>query len=106
MKSQPGLVAAALFWVLSTPLPAIAADGKAVWAAHCQACHGPDGSGDTVVGKALKVPDLAAEHAASISMITTTIKAGEGHMPKLGNQLSAAEIAAVARYTQQLMAAK
>lgn len=54
----------------------------------------------------LKLPNLVGTHTASESMITTTIKHGEGHMPKLGNQLSGHEIAAVARYPHQLMGAR
>jgi mono/diheme cytochrome c family protein len=104
MRSLRVLVGLTLLGTLAPALPALAADGKAVWTAHCQFCHGPDGRGQTAAGKALGVPALT--HPASLSMITTTIKKGEGHMPKLGNQLSADEIAAVAKYTQQLMAGK
>jgi mono/diheme cytochrome c family protein len=104
MKSLRVLVGAMLLGTLAPALPAMAADGKAVWAEHCQFCHGPDGKANTSAGQALGVPEL--KHSASLSMITTVIKHGEGHMPKLGNKLSADEIAAVAKYTQQLSAGK
>lgn len=106
MRSLRVLAGAALLWALSPTLAARADDGKAVWAHHCQACHGPDGKGATPAGKALKVPDLTGLHNVPLTMIVTTIKNGQGHMPKLGNQLSAEEIDAVAKYTQQVMAGK
>jgi mono/diheme cytochrome c family protein len=106
MKSLRVLAGVALLWALSPALPASAADGKAVWAHHCKACHGPDGKGDTAAGKALKVPNLTGMHNVPLSMIVTTIKNGRGHMPKLGDQLSTEEIDAVAKYTQQVMSSK
>jgi class 3 adenylate cyclase len=44
-------------------------------------------------------PDLTA--ADSLPVIEKTIREGMGHMPKLGNQLSADEIAAVAKYADR-----
>src|SRR5258708_35551415 len=32
--------------------------GEALYKSKCQACHGPDGSGDTVMGKKLGAKDL------------------------------------------------
>ncbi|HEY0946371.1 MAG TPA: cytochrome c [Opitutaceae bacterium] len=34
-----------------------AADAPALWAHHCAKCHGPEGKGDTNMGKKLKIRD-------------------------------------------------
>ena len=39
-------------------LSASAADVKENWEKHCNKCHGPDGKGDTKMGKKLEIKDL------------------------------------------------
>ena len=39
-------------------LSASAADVKEVWEKNCAKCHGPDGKGDTKMGKKAEVKDL------------------------------------------------
>src|SRR6266571_1723519 len=38
---------------------ASAADVKENWEKHCTKCHGPDGKGDTKMGKKLEIKDLS-----------------------------------------------
>jgi mono/diheme cytochrome c family protein len=45
--------------------PATAAEGQAIWdekkRAKCVTCHGPDGKGDTKMGRSKKVADMTTE---------------------------------------------
>jgi cytochrome c553 len=43
---------------LSLATVAFAADVAANWENHCASCHGPDGRGETKMGKRLKIRDL------------------------------------------------
>jgi cytochrome c6 len=56
-------IAAALAVVVAVALaaPARAEDGKTLFAQKCAACHGPDGKGQTPMGKKLGAKDLSAE---------------------------------------------
>src|SRR5437773_587501 len=51
------LIIAALLVALALPVVALG-DGAAIYKTKCNACHGPDGSGQTPVGKSLKLGDL------------------------------------------------
>lgn len=43
---------------LATAASLAAADVAANWENHCTSCHGPDGKGETKMGKKLKIKDL------------------------------------------------
>jgi mono/diheme cytochrome c family protein len=95
------------FLLLSAPAGADV-DGKAVYDKSCASCHGPDGKGETPVGRALKVVDLITKRWASpdaIPDIEKTVREGVPRMPAMGAKLKPEEIAAVARFTQQMAAA-
>ncbi|HXH06804.1 MAG TPA: cytochrome c, partial [Vicinamibacterales bacterium] len=76
------------------PARPAAADGKALYARLCAACHGPSGEG-TPMGKPIDAggPDAAAR-------IAETVRAGVRGtpMPAFAAVLSDAEIDAIARY--------
>jgi len=55
MKTLFVLTVAAL---LATALAAKAADASENWKAHCAKCHGPDGKGDTKMGKKAGCKDM------------------------------------------------
>lgn len=44
---------------LGAALGAYAADAQANWDEHCAKCHGPDGKGQTKMGKKLSIRDLS-----------------------------------------------
>ena len=44
---------------LGAALGASAADAQANWEEHCAKCHGPDGKGQTKMGKKLSIRDLS-----------------------------------------------
>jgi mono/diheme cytochrome c family protein len=70
------------------------ADGAAVYKGKCVACHGADGSGNTSVGKNLKLRNLGSVEVQKMSdaELTTVITDGKGKMPAYGKKLSADEI--------------
>src|ERR1700730_8995983 len=58
-RIQISLGAVALFLVSVLNFPARATTGaESTYKSKCAACHGPDGSGDTVVGKKLGAHDF------------------------------------------------
>ena len=91
--------------VLATSAAAAEPDGAALFKTKCASCHGPDGKGETPVGKALKVKSLldprwAADDAPAA--IAKAVREGVPGMPGMEAKLSAAEIEAVAKATQEL----
>jgi mono/diheme cytochrome c family protein len=81
--------------IVLTALPStLLADGAAVYKAKCVACHGVDGSGNTTVGKNLKLrPFSSAEVQKNTDAeLTKVITDGKGKMPAYGKKLTAEEI--------------
>jgi len=100
-----------LSMILLAPLPAFAADvdGKAVYGKSCSNCHGPDGLGQTPAGKALKTVSLVDPQwttPAALPKIEAAVRDGVPRMPAMKAKLTPEEIAAVARYVQQLAGGK
>ena len=59
--------------------------GQKLYTSKCAACHGPDGKGQTTVGKANKLRDLASSDVQKQSdeELTTTIVAGKAKCPHM-----------------------
>jgi mono/diheme cytochrome c family protein len=57
--------------------------GEATYKAKCAMCHGPDGKGETAMGKKLSLKDLASAEVqkATDTEISDTISKGKGKMP-------------------------
>jgi cytochrome c6 len=72
----------------------VRADGAAVYKGKCAACHGADGSGNTSVGKNLKLRNLGSPEVQKMTdaELTTVITDGKAKMPAYGKKLSADEI--------------
>ena len=92
-----------LVLMLSRAGAAIAADGGAVFKAHCARCHGDDGKGQTKVNP----PDLTdpkVQASLSDADIVKTITNGRKGTLMLGwkGKLSDEEISAVAAYVRSL----
>ncbi|HSY50004.1 MAG TPA: cytochrome c [Thermoanaerobaculia bacterium] len=70
----------------------------------CAPCHGPDGSGQTGLGKVLKLRDLrsADVQQQSDSEIQTIISDGKGKMPSYGAKMNAADISALVAFVRRL----
>jgi cytochrome c6 len=88
------LFVAAVILAAST---ASAADGKAIYGSKCAACHGPDGKGQTTMGKKLGVKDLTASKLTAAEM-EAQVSAGKGKMTPFAGKLTPAEIKDVAAF--------
>jgi mono/diheme cytochrome c family protein len=91
--------------VAGTPARAAEQDAtKQSFQEHCAMCHGPDGRGDTVIGKSAKIPDLhsAAVQQQSDEALAELIANGKGAMPPFKNSLSSEQIHALVGYVRAL----
>ena len=68
---------------LSSRAVADNAAAEATYKAKCAACHGPDGKGETSMGKMMKTGDFASEDVQKMSDadLTGAISNGKGKMP-------------------------
>jgi cytochrome c6 len=95
MTRQSNFILAVTIASLVAAVPhTMRADGATVYKGKCVACHGPDGSGNTTVGKNLKLRDLRSEEVQKMSdaELTAVITDGKGKMPPYGKKLSPDEI--------------
>ena len=74
-----------------------AADGAAVYKAKCATCHGVDGSGQTPMGKSMKLRDLRSPEVQKQSdkELYAVTADGKGKMPAYKGKLTDAEIHAL-----------
>ena len=89
--------------LIALALPVVAlGDGAAIFKTKCAACHGPDGSGQTPVGKNLKLVDLRSAEAQKLTdaEITKLLTEGKGKMPKAN--LNADDTKAVIAFVRSL----
>lgn len=102
MKSifRASLVVLTVAFALSTCFADAAADYKA----KCATCHGPDGKGDTAMGKTMKVKDLASADVQkqSDADLTTIIEKGKKPMPGYEGKLTKEQIDGLAKYVRSL----
>ena len=70
----------------------------------CVACHGPDGLGNTPVGKAMNVKPYKAPDVLKLSNadLTTIIKNGKNNMPAFNGKLTDAQIKDLVVYIHTL----
>ena len=94
----------AIVAMMLAPLAAFAADGAAVYKAKCATCHGPDGKGETSIGKSMKLKSLASADVQKTSdaELTKVISDGKGKMPAYKGNLSADEIKALVAFIHTL----
>jgi cytochrome c6 len=99
----PAILIAALFAVV-LPMSAHAADGPALYKAKCAMCHGADGSGDTTMGKSMKLRDLrsADVQKQTDKELFTVTSDGKGKMPAYKTKLSEAEINSLVAHIRDL----
>ena len=79
-------------------------DGTGTFKAKCAACHGADGSGNTVMGKKMAVRDLrsAEVQKQSDAQLTGIIAKGKGKMPPFGKSLSGDQIRELVAHIRML----
>jgi mono/diheme cytochrome c family protein len=88
-------VVLALLALLATPLLADATpDGASIFKAKCAMCHGPDGSGQTAMGKSLKIRALGSAEVQkqTDAELTNIITNGKNKMLAYKGKLTAEEI--------------
>ena len=85
-------------------MPLAAEDGAALFKARCAMCHGPDCSGQTPVGKSLKVRNLGSADVQkqSDAELSKTILDGKNKMPANKGKLSDAEVKALIAHIRSL----
>src|SRR5947209_8258718 len=79
-------------------------EGAAMFKSKCAMCHGPDGSGKTMMGEKLKIPDL---HSADVQKKTddelkAIIGKGKDKMPGYEGKLSKEQIDSLVGYIRDL----
>ena len=102
MKSifRASLVVLTVAFALSTCF----ADAGADYKAKCATCHGPDGKGDTAMGKTMKVKDLGSAEVQkqSDADMTTIIEKGKKPMPGYEGKLTKDQIDGLVKYVRSL----
>jgi mono/diheme cytochrome c family protein len=91
--------------VAGTPVRAAEQDAaEQSFQVHCAMCHGPDGKGDTVIGKSAGIPDLhsPAVQQQSDEALAEFIANGKGTMPPFKNSLSGEQIHALVGHVRAL----
>src|SRR5437899_2387531 len=101
------LIAAAALAV--SVVSASAADVKETWEKSCAKCHGPDGKGDTKMGKKLDIKDLTdSKYQATLKdedmfkAIKEGVKDGEKIRMKAAEGLNDAEMKDLVTYVRTL----
>ena len=85
-------------------LYSLADEGADTFKAKCSACHGPTGTGDTTMGKNLKLRDLGSADVQkqTDAELTTIITSGKGKMPPYGAKLKKEQIEDVVKFIRTL----
>jgi cytochrome c6 len=93
-----------LFMLASTVAFAAAPGAPEIFKGKCASCHGPDGTGATAVGKAMKVRDLrsADVQKQSDADLQKVISDGKGKMPAYKDKLSVADVSSLVAYIRGL----
>lgn len=97
-------VSAAFLLTALAAAPAMAQDGGALYKAKCAMCHGADGTGNTPVGKSMKVRSFKSDEdvKASDATLIKDTKDGVGKMPAYAGKLTDAQIQDVVAYIRTL----
>lgn len=96
---------ALLFCVSIASAPLLAqGDGASLFKSKCASCHGADGSGNTPIGKSMKLRDLGSadvqkETDAELTAITAN---GKGAMPAYKDKLTADQIKQLVAFMRTL----
>ena len=81
-----------------------AQDAAALYKTKCAACHGADAKGETAIGKANKMRDLASEDVQkqSDADLTTVMTGGKNKMPAYGKSLKPDQVKDLVAYIRSL----
>jgi cytochrome c6 len=79
-------------------------NGKSLFTSKCALCHGADASGNTAIGKNLKIKNLHSPEVQGMSDadLKTVITNGKNKMPAFKGKLTAAQIDQAVAYIREL----
>ncbi len=79
-------------------------EGASTFKAKCAMCHGQDATGNTTMGKNLKIRDLTSADVQkqSDAEILAVITKGKNKMPEYGSKLSKDQIAELEKYVRSI----
>jgi cytochrome c6 len=94
------LIAAMGLLLTAWTMPLVAQDAAAMYKTKCAACHGPDGKGDTAIGKKLGVRDFASPEVQKQSddELAAIINDGKNKMPSYKKSLKPEEVKALVAF--------
>lgn len=92
-KGSLGVLGLTLLSLLAIPISA-QTPGESLYKTKCAVCHGPDGKGETAVGKANKLRDLGSAEVQKQSddELSGIVTGGKGKMPAYGKSLKPEQI--------------
>jgi mono/diheme cytochrome c family protein len=98
-KISTGVLALTLLGLLPIPVSGQTA-GESLYKTKCAVCHGPDGKGETAVGKANKIRDLGSAEVQKQSddELSGIVTGGKGKMPAYGKSLKPEQIKELVAY--------
>jgi mono/diheme cytochrome c family protein len=78
--------------------------GESTFKSSCTMCHGQDGSGNTAIGKSMKIPDLHSREVQSQSdeELTNVISNGKNNMPPFKGSLTEDQIHGLVAHVRHL----
>jgi cytochrome c6 len=96
-KKSLTIVLVATLILIAAPAAFAAADGAAIYKAKCASCHGADGSGQTPMGKSMKLRDLRSPEVQKQTdqELYKWTADGKDKMPAYKGKLTEAEINAL-----------
>jgi cytochrome c6 len=100
-KAMVSIFLCATLVVLSAPVRGQDA-GPALYKTKCAACHGPDGKGETAIGKANKLRGLGSSDVQkqSDAELAAFIENGKGKMPAYGKSLKPEQVKDLVTYVR------
>lgn len=83
---------------------AFAQSGADTFKAHCSACHGAKGAGDTMIGRNLKLRALGSDEVQKQSdeQLFAILSKGKNRMPAFERRLSKDQIRDLVQYVRSL----
>jgi mono/diheme cytochrome c family protein len=104
MKNLPKVIIVFLSLAVVFTTWSFADGGADTFKAKCAICHGPDGKGQTAMGKTLNLRDLGSAdvQGQSDADLTNIITNGKGKMPKYDGKLTKDQISDVVKYIRTL----
>jgi len=102
---NPRIAIVLVISILLLTTAAMAADNvAAMYKSKCQVCHGPDGKGDTAIGKKLGVKGFHSPEVAKMSdaELITIAKKGKAKMPSFDGKLTDDQIKELVLYIRHL----